>query len=268
MLQPNTGKLVITNQSPYTDQYTSEHPPMLQALLHILLASILLISVYTLPKPRLLNVLWYQQPYAFVHIPKTGGTAIKHWLKSSNHCPSIASYYHEETTQTAQFYQQHPITIIRDPIDRFLSTFYYWKYGSEDISAWRRPNNWHKADNIDTPEKLITILANKNHPQHQQTVRDILSNDHITWQHFLPQSHWINSPEADITFVCYHPKQLQQQLQHALDQLHIPCKIEQLPIKNQSRHKANHQAKLSPAAIQWLKQYYQKDFTLYQKYCQ
>lgn len=241
---------------------------MFQSLLHILLASSLLISVYTLPKPRLLNVLWYQQPYAFVHIPKTGGTAIKHWLKSSNHCPSIASYYHEETTQTAQFYQQRPITIIRDPIDRFISTFYYWKYGSEDISAWRRPKNWHKADNIETPEELIAILANKNHPQHKQTLSNIHSHDHITWQHFLPQSHWINSKEADITFVCYHPKHLQKHLQDAIDKLHIPCKMASLRVKNQSRHKPNQPPKLSKTAIKWIKQYYQKDFTLYQKYCQ
>ncbi len=230
------------------------------------MASLLILSLAYIPKPRVVQVITNYKPYAFIHIPKTGGTTFKHWIQQHPQS-SISSYDHEEIATTALFYQQTPITIIRDPIDRFISSFYYWKYGSEDIARWRRAPNWKKADHIETVNDLVTILKNPNHPRYKQTKRNIFSMDHITWMHFLPQSYWIAKAEQHIYFICYSKTELSNNIEHIMKKIGIDYEAKELLFKNRTLHKPIDENILSAASIAWIRKQYAEDQALFEKYC-
>ncbi len=205
--------------------------------------------------------------YYYIHITKTGGNAIRAGLEKSD-CNDIAHLdtHHMDVATLRLFSDKKPITIIRDPIDRFISAFYYWKYGSKDNKKWRRPQNWNKGDAINTPEDMIQILSNPKHPLHSITKKNISTYDVFTWSaHFHPQSTWIKGKDKYVAFICYDKYNLTQNIQRKFDELNITCKLPKLPVTNQSLKRSEHN--LSKKAIAWLKKIYKDDFILWEKYC-
>jgi hypothetical protein len=63
-------------------------------------------------------------PIDFIHIPKSGGTSIHHMIKEES-LTNITYRAHEINPN--QFDREYSMVILRDPIDRFLSSFYYSK---------------------------------------------------------------------------------------------------------------------------------------------
>ena len=63
--------------------------------------------------------------YTFVHPTKSGGTSLLN---------TILAHYSEYFKEMGHKYtcnEENPVIVIREPFDRFLSMFNYWKYGSE-----------------------------------------------------------------------------------------------------------------------------------------
>ena len=160
-----------------------------------------------------------------------------------------------------------PLAIIREPTERFLSSFYYWKYGSKDIKNWQRNRNWQKADATPNAEAFIQILKNPNHPNHQQLRSAIIKYDGYTSKHhFLPQSLWLNARTKNILIACYHPSKLAQELQKILPKQPHHCKITTIPYRNQTLS-AKKSEILSPSAQQWLQEVYAQDYALWTQHC-
>lgn len=213
------------------------------------------------------------ETHIFLHIPKTGGTAVNQWIDQQHqyhHCQSIrTAHTHYLDAENAIQLGYKPFTIIRHPTDRFISSFYYWKHGSKDITAWRRADHWRKAEGIETPNELIDILKNPKHPQHKKTIDALFNRNQYTHRHhFLPQSKWLKTYKDQTIIICYHAQNLNKNLQEAFIKHDIHCPIEKLPIINQSitplRQRKNH---LSLENVQWLKATYDDDFKLWQQYC-
>ena len=238
----------------------------LKAIIHSALGCVLVSSVYYLPKPKVIELLYNYTPYVFIHIPKNGGSAVNKWIKQSQ-CPYISKVVHEETAKSTLLFGQQPIAIIRHPVDRFISNYYYWKHGSEDIKPWQRTKEWRKADHIHNIHDFIYILSHKSHPLHLHTKRQINTRDHYTWLHFLAQSYWIGKNEDKTHIICYHHTALQQHIQRALDNLGIPCKVT-LNKVNISMHKANQSNKLTKKEQDWIANEYAEDMRLWQRHCQ
>src|SRR5210317_580455 len=81
----------------------------------------------------------------FVHIAKSGGNTIERIIKekySSNFLYPSWGHAHENSHYPYSF------AIVREPLERFLSSYFYWKHGSKD-TTWIRNSNWNpKAKNF------------------------------------------------------------------------------------------------------------------------
>lgn len=232
------------------------------ALITVILISILFGIQYLLHGPA---------KYRFIHIPKTGGTAFNAWLdhqQQLNLCKEIrTTHTHILNTLSAQTQGFRPITIIRHPIDRFISSFYYWKKGSVDIEKWKRSTDWETGNEINTPDDLISILSDAQHPLHEKINHAIAHKDQYTeiW-HFLPQSVWITNNTNPI-IICYDSKNLASNIQKTFDDLKIKCPTHNMPVINKSQTPKK-RPQLSQESIQWIHHIYKEDFALWEKHCQ
>lgn len=193
----------------------------------------------------------------FIHIPKNGGTSIK-YLNNSN----IIYNPHKSNVFDKNLNEQ--LVILRDPIDRFQSAVRY--------ALQKRPRNKLRGkliDNkIDTPEKWVNILRNRDKKNLKLVEDEILNKDetdiHKIGKNYLkykytytPQSHWINNPKHVILF------------ENLEDELYQFCKFKNIKIKEiKKKNKTikNNNDKLSEESINFLKSMYKKDIELYNKY--
>lgn len=214
-----------------------------------------------------------RRTYMFVHIPKTGGTSLNRWidtLQQKGLCSSIQSAHtHYISAKQAIQMGYKPITIIREPAQRFISSYYYWKHGSSDIVQWRRQPNWKKADHLNSPDDLIRVLSNSKHPDYKKTLNAIMQQDHFTHKHhFLPQSLWANVDPGKITIICYDNQHLSDHIQKVFSAMSIHCPLEKMPAINQSLIPQGAQLSLSKESIAWLHRIYEKDYLLWNTHCQ
>ncbi len=243
---------------------------LIDSLLVILIVSV---PVYFTKRPLIIDLAIHSalsaQPYYFLHITKTGGTALVASLERG-HCKNIAVPHipHAITAELlALVSNKQPITILRHPIDRFISSFYYWKYGSEDLTSYRRSSTWQAANDINSPEDFIAILRNPDHPRYQQLTTAMNTKDHYTWKaHFQPQYDWVKNHSHRVHYICYHAHKLQDNIHKKLNQLNLTCHIP-LTTVNKSRQKHHSASPLSAASIAWLEKTYQQDFILWRNHC-
>tara|TARA_B100001989_G_C24544869_1_gene470059 strand:- start:208 stop:960 length:753 start_codon:yes stop_codon:yes gene_type:complete len=242
-------------------EYLSEHYPWILAGCIITLAIHFIIYLST----------DHAQKYIFVHIPKTGGTTLNQWIDqqhTSGLCKQIRSAHtHYLDGNTARRMGYQPITIIREPSERFVSSFYYWRHGSKDIAQWQRPLSWRNGQNIDDPNQFIKILSDEQHPQHKNIIKVISQRDQFTHRHhFLPQNLWLNAKDQKTIIICYDKKNLNNRIQTQFDANNINCPIHEMPNINQTLKPK--QWNLSEESIRWLKKTYSHDFELWHRHCE
>lgn len=190
--------------------------------------------------------------YSFIHIPKTGGTAIIEYLQKNYSDIFICSRlpdnpYHSLMAKDVD----NPICIIRDPYDRFLSAYSYWRYGPMN-GPWVAKYNNHKNSNIELDDFIDQIQIHKE-----------LLNTSITWQlHFKPQSYWIRSEDYNKSIIIKYKKDLTKSVCLLLDFLNISYKKFYLAQTNNSKVKTNI---ISDKAIKYINDNYVEDFQLIDK---
>lgn len=184
--------------------------------------------------------------YQFIHITKTGGTAVKNFLNEhyKDHFETFSQLKHHELRAKNV---KNPITIIRDPIDRYISIYNYWKKGSE---AHKRQKDW--VSNIDTvhqfTEKLISDWDS------------ITSAFGYTWfEHFIPQSEWISPDDYSKTIIIKYKPDLNKSIQFLLDILNIN-KGKILKKSNITNKKIEN---LNEEDLNFINEFYKEDIKLY-----
>lgn len=186
--------------------------------------------------------------YTFIHPTKTGGTACESFFHR-HYSEYIKGQGHNNKCTN----DNNPIIIIRDPTDRFISMYKYWKYGSFDIDKYKRDDEFKNNYKNYTIKDFINLIKNKNH-------NDLYQN--FTWdQHFHPIVKWIDNTDYNKITVILYERNLNEKINKLLDMLKIKNNGAKLPIINVSDNKENIQ--LDNDDIIFIKTYFVDDLKLY-----
>lgn len=184
-----------------------------------------------------------QETHYFVHIHKNGGSSIKEMLKNNDINIKYVGHNYPEINQ-------NEIVILRDPIDRFISAFYYGK------ENYPNANTKH----FNTPNEFIENIINVSSKKHKYTkhifenskTHTINGEKSTSWT-WTPQYKWFNNPKYVLRFT-----NLEEDFNKCLKDIGYDKKIS-IPKKNTSTHKDTY---LSEKSIAFLKEHYRKDFEL------
>ena len=193
----------------------------------------------------------------FIHIPKNAGSSMRSIIKDKLH-NHINYVGHRAPLKKLQ--ETNNFIILRDPITRFCSAFYF-RITLEECEAWANLNG------IQSPSQFIQFLSNKNNKGKNNPIFSIFSEKQsiagqpiypICWV-FQPQSAWIKNPNSIL-------------LQKNLDfEWNYFCKVKKIPFfslpnSNQSKNSDDASKNLTQADISYLKRKYADDFTIYEKF--
>ncbi len=172
----------------------------------------------------------------FIHVPKTSGSSVVEFLK--NYDFKILGHEHYLKDDIA-------VLVIREPIDRFQSSYNYWKYHCiQDNKCGESITVSHFIENI-------------------KTNNSILITSH-TWDvHYLPQSRYIDKQQYKNAIVIRYDKgNMESKLNLLLEYLNIENKNIKLNYNNKS---TNYTINIQKDDLLWLMDYYKDDFDLWNK---
>lgn len=135
----------------------------------------------------------------FVHIPKTGGTAVAQRLHRL--CRSVSGSGHENTVANAHARSLPAIVTLRDPYARLHSAFEYWAKGSDLHPRGGAPSELRF-------EAFLAAVVNSSSPSHLRAMSLLYGtndeNPYVVKEHFEPQAKWFKGfdPNTDVR-ICY-----------------------------------------------------------------
>lgn len=177
----------------------------------------------------------------FIHITKTGGTNIKD--KNKNKELYFGDYHRED----AIYYYKKKMpcfAIIRDPIERYESMFYYNTFGSD---------KYEKSNNI----KDINLFVDK-HYNNRKFIRKFEEGTQ-----FRKQISWLNNNNSYI--ILFDKKNLVKNIEKfLLDEFSIDYKYN-YEEKRINVTNINKKEQLTQSSIDKIKKLYHEDVELYEK---
>ena len=178
--------------------------------------------------------MWY-----LVHIPKTGGISFGQHLEKQ-YRPNF--YYTKSHSATCSI--DNSITVIRDPVERFLSAFNFWKHGSSYCAL-----SSSKTENL---KEYIEYVKNED-PR--------LQCKHSKMMHTWPQVHWVPRDTWSKTVVIRYRKNLSEVLEPLLEYIEIPWDGSQCQNLNVTSKRDD--VTLDSDDLEWLRDHYREDFELW-----
>jgi hypothetical protein len=179
----------------------------------------------------------------FVHVPKTGGIAVETFLKDKPMFKLFPDGHHVTVCHA----REPSLIVIRDPVDRFVSQYNFWKHGS-DFAACK-----NAVDNGFTIRDYIEFIKNGDTEKLNRTFSGEI--------HYAPQTKWISPNTYRNTIVIvYDAEKLAQKVYDVLDSLGCPYE-KNFPVKNVTVRKDP--IVLEPEDLEWIKNHYATDFELW-----
>ena len=184
--------------------------------------------------------------FSFIHPTKCGGTAVENFLLKHYSKYFILKSHHILTCNN----YNNPIIIIRDPIERFISLFKYWKYGSEIFI--RDKLFLEKYKNISIKNFISLIKENKTNTLFYS----------FTWdKHFQKITHWINNTNYKNIIIIKYKNDMNFTIQKMLRLFNIPNlvddKVEKCNITNNIED-----VTLDHEDIDFIHNYFKEDYHL------
>ena len=200
----------------------------------------------------------------FLHIGKTGGTAIKHVLRDYQTHYNFIIYLHKHNFILRDIPKNEKfIFFVRDPVDRFISGFYSrLRQGQPKyFSPWSDGES-RAFFHFKTPNELALALYS-NHANIKVKAQNAMTNiQHIRdsfWNWFEDSEKFLN--RAPDVFFWGSQENLNQDFELLKEKLNLPKDIG-LPKENINAHKnpTDLDKFLESKAISNLKSWYKKDY--------
>jgi hypothetical protein len=231
--------------------------------------------------------------FTFVHIPKNGGTAFETWIRyhaSRGGCPRVSGFGHENDVATVERKGGVAIVIIREPVERLLSAFLFWKHGTPLFPVsphGRRTSATHKLFASEAPKvsfnfsEFVEAWADEAH-QHHAYVSAITTGPPCNWQNkclgFSEQTAWVDGwtgDERTVHWICYRSGGLGSKLATVLTEQRAGCSSHSLKLlANFDQHRINPSQQddpgtstLSARALAFVRARYARDLYLHDTLC-
>ena len=184
--------------------------------------------------------------YTFIHPTKTGGTTFENYIEK-HYNTYIKGRGHKKKCA----HVDNPIIILRNPYDRFISSYKYWKNGSANFP---RPIDWKKYNNHVTIDDYIEMVKNKD----ENLIFKATGEDH-----YAPQTHWIKPEDYKKTIVITYSKgAMEKKIFDLLEKLYIKNKYVPYDKINVSY---GEDISLTPQQMKKIYKLYEDDFILWDK---
>jgi len=207
----------------------------------------------------------------FLHIGKTGGTAVKYALRSYTETDKYLLKLHGHHTRLRNVPEkEYVIFFLRDPISRFVSAFYSRKrQGRPRHDMPWKPGEQEVFERYATPNQLALALSSVNEEERASAVSAMWCVQHIKesyWDWFENEAYF-RSRQSDIFFVGFQ-ECLQAHFELLRLKLELPSEV-QLPTDDVQAHRNSTDVdrSLHETAILNLKNWYQADYRFI-KLCQ
>jgi len=213
---------------------------------------------------RVIERLQNKQRVHFLHIGKTGGTAVRHALREhpSTRRFIILLHPHEVKLRDVPV-GEGVIFFVRDPITRFVSAFYSRQRQGQPryFSPWV-PAEKEAFEHFATPNQLAVALGSSDDAERaraEKAMRNIsvVKDSYWTW---FESAEYFESRLADIFFVGFQER-LTDDFEAVKEQLGLPADMK-LPADDVQAHRnpAHLDRKLDDRAVSNLNEWYKDDF--------
>ena len=197
-----------------------------------------------------------QPIYTFIHIPKCGGSPVENYFEK-HYSDRIFGTTHKWLSTK----DNNPIVIIREPIERFISLYHYWKNGSHGRNSRNQEfidkyGKYTISDFIRTFKTCIPAI-NGNY-MHELSVG-------FTWRvHFFKQVYWIPPECFANSIVVLYNNDLNDKIHQLLEYIGVVDKNIPLEKSNATRKKDGEEVVISDEDMAWLKEWFKEDFILWE----
>ena len=177
----------------------------------------------------------------FIHITKTGGTNIKDKNRNKE---IVYGDFHSENAELYKKKGMKCFAIVREPVERYCSLFYYNSHGSDKYSKHFNDMNINDFVNHHYVDKSIANFEDG--------------------CQFRKQVSWLNNADLNETFLIqYHKEHLIDTIREFCKSINIDFIYENMNKINQTNYK--NCADLTEESIKKIKEMYQEDCLLYEK---
>lgn len=213
---------------------------------------------------RLLDRMQGRKPVHFLHIGKTGGTALIHALSCHRRTASHVLEFHSHAVKLSDIPDgEGVIFFLRDPISRFVSGFYSRKRQGQPRYFYP----WTEAEAnafavFETPDQLASTLSSDDEPMRRKAVAAMQGIQHVGnsyWEWFGNEAYFL-SRRRDILFVGFL-ETMEQDFEMLKAKLDIPKEVV-LPGHGVETHKSPQDLdkRLGETAMTNLKEWYREDY--------
>lgn len=186
--------------------------------------------------------------YAFVHIPKNAGTSVSKAIKNSNQ--NILEAFGHSVRIQVKLRDYRKIYIIRNPFDRFASSFFYLKqYAKNRNSIFQTPTDLIDGL-LEFRQEAFSFLKVYDH-FHMVNGKKIFTD----WT-FHPQKDWLIDPYKVMIYENLENEllNLQKELKITLVVNHLNKSPQKKPFTYEKKHK------------DFIRLYYGQDIEIYNRY--